>query len=122
MVPACVTGLVVPPTSENRTPTVQLAPGASVVPVQVSLPRTTLKSHTPPVKDAPAPATATPVTVKLAPVVAADVFVSVTVPVPVVVPVGREMDNGLGVIDTAARAATPVPVSVTGDPVTVAPV
>ena len=46
-----------------------------------------------------------------------EVFFSVTVPVPVGVPVGSVMVSGLGVIDTVPRA-TPVPVSVTGEPVT----
>jgi hypothetical protein len=61
-------------------------------------------------------------TVMLAPVVAGAVFVSVTVPVPVLTPVANVIVSGFGVIDTLARAATPVPVSVTGEPVTVAPV
>jgi hypothetical protein len=67
------------------------------------------------------PPTATEETVIWEPPVAA-VFVRVTVPVPVLTPVANVIVSGFGVIDTLARVATPVPVSVTGEPVTVAPV
>ena len=103
----------------NLTDTVQLVPGAMFAPVQVSGPARgplvkRYVSMVPPVAD-------TLVTATLDPPAAA-VFVSVTVPVPVLPPVGKVIVNGLGVIDTVARAATPVPVSVTGEGVTVAPV
>jgi hypothetical protein len=69
----------------------------------------------------PAPETATLVTATFDPPAAA-VFVSVTIAVLLSVPEGSVIVSGLGAIDTVARAATPVPVSATGDPVTVAPV
>lgn len=69
----------------------------------------------------PDPAAETLVTETFDPPAAA-VFVSVTVPEPDSVPVGRVMVNGFGLIETVARVATPVPVSVTGVGVTVAPV
>src|SRR5579885_2541686 len=49
-------------------------------------------------------------------------LVSVTVPVPVMLPVGKVMVSGFGVIDTVPRVATLVPVRFTGVGVTVAPV
>jgi hypothetical protein len=54
----------------------------------------------------------------------AAVFVKVTTPVPVKLkmPEGRVTVNGLGVMETVARVATPVPDIATGEPVTVAPV
>jgi len=68
------------------------------------------------------PETATLLTVNCAPVPAGAVLAKVTVLVPVREPVGNVMVSGLGVIDTVARVATPVPASVTGVGVTVAPV
>jgi len=41
--------------------------------------------------------------------------------VPVKEPLGNVMVNGFGVIETAARFATPAPVSVTGVPFTTTP-
>ena len=104
----------------NLTPTVQLSPGTRVVPVQVSgiAAFAALKNH---VDEVP-PETAKLLTVVCAPVPAGAVLVSVTVAVPVLVPLGRVIVSGLGVMDTVALAATPVPVRATGDPVTVAPV
>ncbi len=96
----------------NRTPTVHDPPGGSVAPVQVSVPPPTeLKNHPSP-NGPPEPVTATPVTATLDPPTAA-VLVSVTVLVPVRAPVGNVINSGFGVTDIAARAATPVPVSVT---------
>ena len=69
----------------------------------------------------PDPETATLVTATSDPPAAA-VFVSVTVPDPEKVPEARVMVNGFGLIETVARVATPVPVSVTVVGVTVAPV
>jgi hypothetical protein len=48
----------------------------------------------------------------------------VTTPVPVIfkAPVGRVIVSGFGEIETVARVVTPVPLSVTGVGVTVAPV
>src|ERR1700757_769123 len=106
------------PTLVNLTPTVQLAPGARVAPQQLSAPTTLLKKK---VVRLP-PETASEATVMLAPVVAGAVFVRVTAHVPVLTPAANVIVSGLGVIDTVARVATPVPVSVTGEPVTVAPV
>jgi hypothetical protein len=107
----------------NRTPTVHEAPGASVVPVQVSAPATALKNQVRRLLPAPEE-TATPVTVADAPVAALPVFVNVTVPVPLrgLPPAANVIVSGFGVIDTVARVATPVPVKVTGVGVTVAPV
>ena len=105
----------------NRTPTVHDCPGARVVPVQVSCPTTALKNQVK--RPLPVPElTATPVTVICEVLVA--LFVNVTVPVPVLglEPAGKVIVSGLGAIDTVARVATPVPVSVTGVGVTVAPV
>jgi len=103
----------------NLTATVQLAPGARVVPVQLSGPASapTLKKK---VSTDP-PETATVETVICAPVAGA-VLAKVTVPVPELTPVGKVIVSGFGEIDTVARAATPVPVSETGVVVTVAPV
>jgi hypothetical protein len=102
----------------NLTPTVQVAPGANVAPVQLSAPMTLLNR-----KPVPGPFwTVTLLTVICAALVPVAVFVSVTVPVPVFTPVGSVMVSGLGVIVTVAPLATPVPVRVTGEPVTVAPV
>lgn len=103
----------------NRTVTVQNPPGASTAPVQLSGPASTptLKKY---VNREP-PEVAMFVTVICAPPVGA-VLVNVTRPVPVRFPDGRVMVSGFGVIDTVARDATPVPVRVTGEPVTVAPV
>src|SRR5215831_3729698 len=106
---------------ENRTVTVQLSPGASVVPVHVSGP-----ANAPEISDqvnSPDPGADTLwlVTVKLAPPIAGDVLVSVTVPVPVTTAGGRTIVSGLGVIETVARFATPAPVSVTGEPFTMTP-
>jgi hypothetical protein len=67
----------------------------------------------------PDPVTDTLVTETLDPPAAA-VFVSVTVPDPDRVPDARVMVRGFGAIDTVARVATPAPVRVTGEPVTVA--
>jgi hypothetical protein len=69
----------------------------------------------------PAPETATLVTATFEPPAAA-VLVKVTVPDPDSVPDGNVTVSGLGEIDTLARAATPVPVRLTGVGVTVAPV
>ena len=106
----------------NLTDTVQLVPGAMFAPVQVSGPARgpLLKRY---VSMVPPDAT-TPVTATLDPPAPA-VFARVTVPVPVVqarVGVGEQLGKVIvsGVIDTAARVATPVPVSVTGVGVTVA--
>jgi hypothetical protein len=103
----------------NLTPTVQLAPGANVAPVQLFAPATRLKEY---VKPLP-PDVATLVTATCAPVDAA-VLVRVTVPVPVMfkAPLGNVMVSGFGEIERLARADTPAPVSVTGVGVTVAPV
>jgi hypothetical protein len=49
---------------------------------------------------------------------AAAVLVSVTIPVPVEEPEGKVIVSGFGAIDTVARAATTVPESDTGEPVT----
>src|ERR1700757_4338445 len=94
------------PTLVNLTPTVQLAPGVRVAPVQLSAPTTLLKKK---VVRLPPNETASEATVMLAPVVAGAVFVRVTVPVPVVqaaVGVGEQLGkvivSGLGVIDTVA--------------------
>ena len=65
----------------------------------------------------PPSGTVTFVTATFEPVAAA-VLVRVTVPVPVVTPVASVIVSGLGVIDSAARVATPVPDSATGEPVT----
>jgi hypothetical protein len=110
----------------NLTVTVQLVPGAMFCPVQVSGP-----ARGPLVKryvSMVPPVAATLVTATLDPPAAA-VFVRLTVPVPAVqarIGVGEQLGkvivSGFGVIDTVARAAKPVPVSVTGEPVTVAPV
>jgi len=103
----------------NLTLTVQLAPGANVVPVQVSDALTTTKKNVnmlPPGVEA-----ATLVTANCAPPAGA-VFVSVTIPVPDPVPAGRVISKGFGEIDAVARVATAAPVSATGVPVTVAPV
>jgi hypothetical protein len=102
----------------NLTPTVQVAPGAKVVPVHVSAPATALKNQV--AGDPPSALdTVTPLTVICAPAAGA-ALVSVTVPVPVFTPVGSVIVSGLGVIDAVARLATPVPVSTTGVGVTVA--
>ena len=100
----------------NLTDTEQLAPGATVAPVQVSGPAkgplvNMYVSRVPPL-------TATLVTCTDAPPAAA-VFVSVTVPVPVELPVGNEMVSGEML---TVAGAVPVPVSVTAAGVTVAPV
>jgi len=58
----------------------------------------------------------------LAPVPMGAVLVNVTTPVPLGLPLGNVIVNGFGVIDTVARAATPVPVSVTGAIVAPVPV
>ena len=100
----------------NLTPTVHDAPGARGTPVQVFDPAMTLKKYVPSVP----PETATLVTFSEAPPAAA-VLVNVMVPVPLKVPVGNVIVNGLGVIDTGDCVAAPVPVSVTGEPVTAAP-
>ena len=99
--------------------TVHVAPGASVAPVQVFGPASapTLKKY---VVGEP-PETVTLVTATCAPLAAA-VLLKVSVPVPVTTPVGRVIVSGFDVIDMVARVATPVPVSVTGVGVTVAPV
>lgn len=104
----------------NLTPTVHDCPGVRVVPVQVSCPATALKNQVK--RPPPGELTATPVTVICEVLVA--LFVNVTVPVPVLglEPAGKVIVSGFGVIDTVARVATPVPVSVTGVGVTVAPV
>ena len=103
----------------NLTVTVQLAPGARVVPVQLSGPASapTLKKK---VKGEP-PETATLETVIWAPVPGA-VLARVIIPVPVMVPVGKVILSGFGAIDTVARVKTPVPLSKTGVGVTAAPV
>jgi len=118
---------VVPPVAEltlvNLTFTVQVAPGAKVVPVHVSDPGVTkldsaLKNQVK--RPEPAPEfTATLLTVTDAPPAAA-VLRNVTVPIPVPkLPVGvaTVINSGFGVMDTLA-GATPVPDSATGDPVT----
>ncbi len=117
IVPARFTPLADPATLVvvNLTTTVQVPPGAKVAPVHAFCPA--LKNQ-----PVPAPETATPLTVVCAPMFAGAVLVSVTVPVPVLSPVGSVIVSGLGVIDTVARFATPVPVSCTDDGVTVAPV
>ena len=69
----------------------------------------------------PAPLTPMFVTATFDPPAAA-LLVKVTVPELDSVPDGLVMVSGFGEIDTAAFAATPVPVSVTTEPVTVAPV
>ena len=84
--------------------------------MQVFVPAMTLKKYVPRLP----PETTTLVTFTEAPPAAA-VLVNVIVPVPVAVPVGNVIVNGLGVIDTVALVAVPVPVSVTGEPVTAAP-
>jgi hypothetical protein len=100
----------------NRTPTVQAAPGAKVVPVQLS--ESVLKNQVR--AFAPAPEfTATLLTVTEAPPAAA-VFLKVTVPVPVPkfrIGVATVIDSGFGVTDTVA-GTTPVPDRATGEPVT----
>ena len=101
----------------NLTPTVHDAPGARGTPVQVSDPATMLKKY---VRIDP-PETAILLTFTEA-LPAGAVLVNVIVPVPVMVPVGNVILNGFGAIDTADRVAVPVPVNVTGEPVTVAPV
>jgi hypothetical protein len=93
--------------------TVQLAPGAKLVPVQPSVPL--VHDHI-----RPASLTTTLVTATLEPP-GAVVLVNVTVPVPVRVPDGSVMVSGLGEMETVPLAATPVPVIVTGDQVTTAP-
>jgi hypothetical protein len=98
----------------NVAPTVQLLPGARFTPVQLSAPLVQVQTR-------PAPVTLTAVTATLDPPAAA-VFVSVTTAVLLSVPLGSVIVSGLGAIDTVAFAATPAPVSATGDPVTVAPV
>ena len=99
----------------NLTPTVQVAPGARVVPVQLSPPTTALKNQV--VAVPPVIATAVTLTGDVV-----DVFVRVTVPVPVTlrIPFGKVMVNGLGVIVTVpgGGGAIPVPLRATGDPVT----
>jgi hypothetical protein len=115
-----VVPLAVPGTVVNLTPTVQAAPGAKVVPVQLSAPTTVLKNQV--MRLPPVPVIATEETVIWEPPVVGAVFVRVTVPIPVMAPEAKVIVSGFGVIDTLARAATPVPVSVTGEPVTVAPV
>jgi hypothetical protein len=105
----------------NLTVTVQVAPGAKVAPVQVSGP----PSRPPLIKDHvripdPGAATVALVTVNCAPPAGA-VLVSATVLVPVMVPVGKVMVSGFGVIDTVARFATLAPVSATGVGVTTVP-
>ena len=99
----------------NLTVTVQLLPGCSVAPVQLSGPANapTLKKY---VRALP-PDTATLLTVMKAPPAAA-VFVSVTTCVPVTWPDGNVIVSGLGAIDTVARAATTLPESGTGEPTT----
>ena len=101
----------------NLTPTVHDAPGARLAPVQVFCPATALKklvSRVPPVTETPVTATDVPPT--------GAVLVRLTIPVPVRTPVGKVIVSGFGAIETVPRVVTPVPVSVTGDPVTVAPV
>jgi hypothetical protein len=103
----------------KRTVTVQAAPGASKAPVQLSGPASlpTLKKYVendPPVTDIPLTVVEVPPT--------ACVLVSVTSAVPVEDPVGKVIVCGFGEIETVARVETPVPLSVTGKGVTVAPV
>lgn len=118
IVPARLTPLAAV-TLVNRTVTVQLAPGESTTPVQLSGPASapTLKKY---VVSVP------PDTVMLLTVVdvppAAWVLVNVTSAVPVADPVGNVIVCGFGAIETVARAETPVPLSVTDAGVTVAPV
>ena len=100
----------------NLTLTVQAAPGAKVVPVQLSA--SALKNQVRPFEPAPE-FTATLLTVTEAPPAAA-VFLNVTVPVPLPrlsVGVATVINSGFGVIDTVA-GAMPVPESGTGEPVT----
>ena len=97
---------------ENWTDTAQEAPGARFVPTQVS-PVFFVKAHM-----RPAPVTLSAVIATLDALTA--LFVTVTVPEPVRVPAGRVMLGG--VIVKVPLVATPVPVSVTGEPVTVAAV
>src|ERR1700722_16104507 len=102
----------------KRTPTVQLAPAASVVPVQLSDPPTTLKYQV--ISPPPVPfATATALIVVVAPDATVLVFVNVTVPVPESLLRATVIASGFGLTDAVA-GATPVPLSVTGEPVTVA--
>jgi len=108
----------VEPTFVNLTVTVHDAPGASVVPVQLSGPASgpTRKKY---VNREP-PLTDTLLTVTEA-LPAAAVLVRVAMPVPLPDPLGSVMVNGEGEIPTVAGFA-PVPLRATGEPVTVAPV
>ena len=102
----------------NLTATVHVAPGARVVPVQLSGPANTptLKKY---VNREP-PLTDTLLTVTAA-LPAGAVLVSVTVPTPEIDPLGSVIVAGEGVMATVP-GLVPVPVSATGEPVTVAPV
>ncbi len=102
------------PTDRKRlksTVTVHEAPGARLLSRQVSVPLVQDQIN-------PAPATLSAVIATLDALAA--LLVTVTVPAPVKVPVGRVTVTGVTV--NAPRVATPVPLSVTGEFVTVAPV
>ena len=100
----------------NRTVTVQEAPGAKVVPVQLLVPATMLKAYC----RFTGATTTLLTTVEVPPV--ADVLMKFTIPVPVLLPVASVINSGLGEIDTVALVVVLVPVRLTGVGVTVSPV
>jgi hypothetical protein len=104
------------PVFVNLTDTVQEAPGARFVPVQVSGPASGPFEKK---KVVSVPPAATTLVIATEEVPA--VFLRVTVPVPVIVPVGKVMVSGFGEIVTVALFATPEPLSGTGVGVTITP-
>lgn len=105
----------------KSTTTVQDAPGAKFVPVQLSAPPKSALSEKNQVNSPlPAEVIETPVTATDDALAAG--LVSVTVPVPEKVPAANVIVSGFGEIVTVPRVATPVPLNATGEPVTVAPV
>lgn len=93
----------------NRTVTEQLAPGARLVPVQLSDPATMLKNQV----KMPPPVPFATVTFEMAKLVppAEEALAKVTMPVPLNVPVPRVIVNGLGEIVAVPRFAELVPIS-----------